>query len=437
MEKIPLIKSVWFRLIIVGVLTLLLLIPASMILSLIHERQDRYNNVFHEIASKWGEEQTVSGPVLSVPYTVEIQRPENKIEKVTKYLHILPEELQITTKIYPQMRYRGIFEIVVFNADIEMSGNFTPGEVKIANEDHYDLRWDEAFVSFSVSDMTGIKNLIELNWNGEMLAMDPGIITRDVFGSGISKKIGSYDPTERSEFSIHLNLNGSSNLYFTPLGKETRVDMTSDWSEPSFTGSFLPEGREISEEGFSAWWEIFHLNRSFPQMWVGPLQSLDDSKFGVKLLVPVNEYQKTMRTAKYAAMIISLTFLTFFMIELLNGKAIHPIQYLLTGFALIVFYTLLLSFAEHLGFHAAYAISSVATIALIVMYLKSIFRSLTHTIIVGGILVLLYGYMFFVLQLQDYALMVGSIGLFVILATVMYLTRKIDWAKGMQTRADK
>jgi inner membrane protein len=216
------------------------------------------------------------------------------------------------------------------------------------------------------------------------------------------------------------------------VGKETTVKLSSTWPDPSFVGNFLPAHHETSQEGFDASWKILHLNRNYPQKWTGSNNQVEASTFGVKLLVPVDEYQKNMRTAKYAFMFIGLTFLSFFMIELLNKKLIHPIQYLLIGFSLLVFYTLLLSFSEQMVFKYAYMISSVATIGLITSYTRGVLKDTLQTGIILLILVLLYAYLYIVLQLQDLALMIGSIGLFIILSLVMYLTRKVDWFSTLQ-----
>jgi len=228
-------------------------------------------------------------------------------------------------------------------------------------------------------------------------------------------------------FRIRLDLNGSAGLLFSPVGKETIAELKSDWTNPSFMGDFLPEERSVDGAGFSAKWKVLHLNRNFPQAWTGSQNLVGQTLFGVNLLLAVDEYQKTMRTAKYAIMFIALTFLTFFMIELLSRHTIHPIQYLLIGFALLVFYTLLLSISEYLIFAQAYWIASIAIIAMITLYARSVLANNLQTLVISGVLMLLYGYLFIILQLQDYALLMGSIGLFAVLAIVMYLTRKIDW----------
>lgn len=209
--------------------------------------------------------------------------------------------------------------------------------------------------------------------------------------------------------------------------------LKSDWSNPSFTGNFLPAEREVTDAGFDSEWNVLHLNRNFAQQWQGPNQEVTNTLFGVELLLAVDEYQKTMRTAKYAIMFISLTFLTFFMIELLSKKIIHPIQYLLIGFALLIFYTLLLSISEYVVFQLAYIIAAAAIIGLITIYSYSVLSDKLKSGIIFGVLIILYGYLYILLQLQDYALLLGSLGLFVVLSVVMYLTRNINWFEIMST----
>ena len=260
---------------------------------------------------------------------------------------------------------------------------------------------------------------------------------------------------EQCDFSFDLDINGSRNLSFLPFGKETKVELKSNWSNPSFEGSFLPDEREISSNGFVAKWKVLQLNRNYPQQGCGaflgenPVQNIsngysnrdnysDDyasmgtdenniASFGVKLMLPIDEYQKTMRSAKYNIMFIFLTFLAFFFMEILNKNKIHPIQYLLVGFAICLFYILLLSISEYLKFNIAYWIACLAILILITFYAKSIFKSNKITALTAIILAMLYGFFYSILQLQDYALLMGSLGLLLILAVIMYLTRNINW----------
>ena len=246
--------------------------------------------------------------------------------------------------------------------------------------------------------------------------------------NGISTRIplGAEDKTGK-EFSISLRFNGSMGLHFVPLGEETDVKLSSVWKDPSFTGAFLPDRRKVDDNGFSAHWNVLHLNRGFPQMFLGANTGIDKTGFGVNLRMPVDQYQKSMRSAKYAILFIALTFLVFFFIQLFHRIRIHPIQYLLVGLGLTIFYTLLISLSEHLGFETAYLGASVAIIALITGYARVMLKRLKLTMVMGLTLTVLYAFIYIIIQLQDYALLMGSAGLFVVLAIIMFLSRKIDW----------
>lgn len=218
-------------------------------------------------------------------------------------------------------------------------------------------------------------------------------------------------------------------MNFVPVGKTTRVRIASGWETPSFDGAFLPDEREVSEEGFHAEWKVLHLNRNFPQKWRDRNHSISGSEFGVELLFPVDHYQKGHRAAKYAVMFIGLTFVLFFFSEILNRRRIHPIQYLLVGLSLCLFYTLLISFSEHISFALSYLIASVSIITLITAYSASVLRNKRLVALVGFALVVLYSFLFTILQLEEYALLMGSIGLFIVMAAIMYLSRNVDWYK--------
>jgi len=429
--------SISARLIIIGFLVMLLLIPSFMIRSLIRERQDRRNDAISEVSEKWGQTQTITGPILSIPYTKYFTTEDNETSTKTMYAHILPDFLEIDGTIHPEVRNRGIYEVVLYNSELHFNGKvLIPdlGDLKIPTKD---IIWKNAFISVGITDMKGIEELITFEIDDDDYLANSGIETNDVIISGVSKIINNIKPNHDFEFSFNLNINGSNGLTLTPVGKETNVTISSDWISPSFIGHFIPTDHEINENGFTANWKVLHSNRNFPQKWVGSKHKIEEFSFGVDLLMPVDEYQKNMRTAKYAFMFISLTFLSFFMIELLNKKIIHPIQYLLIGFSLLVFYSLLLSISEHISFKYAYLISSIATIALISTYTISFLKSRLQTSIIFSILVLLYVYLFIVIQLQDFALLIGSIGLFVILSLVMFLTRKIDWFSTLNNHKGK
>ncbi len=428
-------NSLTIRLITIGILILFLLIPVSMVKNLIKEREYRQQDAIEEVSSKWGEKQTVTGLVLTVPYNTYSKVFDTKTEKYNliksrEYAHFLPDQLTINGEVLPELRYRGIYEVIVYNSKLNLTGSFsnpTFEEWKITDEN---ILWEDAYISMGLSDLRGLQNKISLNWNGKQYDFNPGIESNDVIRNGIScripvypKKTGAFD----KNFSLELNFNGSSALNFIPLGKSTNVSIKSPWKNPSFDGAFLPDEREINKDGFTAKWDVLHLNRPYPQSFRGSTRGIQNSSFGVNLIVPIDEYQKSMRSAKYAVMFITLTFLLFFFVQILNGVRIHPIQYIIVGLALCVFYTLLVALSEHIPFKYSYLISSVSIISMITLYAQSISKNLKLTYIIGLILIMLYLFIYSIIQMQDYALLMGSFGLFLVLATIMYLSRKINW----------
>ncbi|MBN1268484.1 MAG: cell envelope integrity protein CreD [Kiritimatiellae bacterium] len=427
--------STSFKVITIGLLILILLIPAGMVRSLIREREKRQADVVREISSKWGDAQTVSGPILTLPVKHVMKGEKGSPMTVMQYVHILPDDLQVAGKVRPEVRYRGIYEAVLYNAQTRLTGSFTYPDFKALGVVEKEIQWDRASLSLGISDMKGVRENIRLSLNGAAADVKPGIETPDLLKSGVSAAIPDARKTGKVSFELDLDLNGSVWLGFLPVGKETVVELTSSWADPSFSGTFLPAERKVGPEGFSARWKVLHLNRNYPQAWIGTQHSLNGSSFGVNLVIPAAAYQKTMRTAKYAALFIALTFLAFFLSEVMNRLRIHPFQYLLIGLALVVFYTLLLSIAEHIGFGRGYLISGAATVLLISGYARSVLKKSRLALMVGGVLALLYGYLYILLQLEDYALLLGSAGLFVILALTMYLTRRIDWGNPGQSSA--
>lgn len=448
-------RSVTLKLATIGFLILILLIPVSLLSNLITERETTRDAAISEVSSKWGNQQTVGGPVISIPFRVREKDEKGRTVLLTQYAHFLPENLKITGSLTPQKRNRGIYVVVLYNAQIKLAGQFKSPDLEALNIAREDFLMDDAVLTIGISDMKGIKENIVAQWNDTTLAFNPGIATPDIFPSGISVPVKL--DSKLFSFNCKISLNGSSNISFLPLGKETLVSLQSSWDNPKFEGAFLPDQREVAASGFSANWKVLQLNRNYPQQGTGNFigfsntgytpngmaaatvreydgvaqasyaQPDNAATFGVRLLLPIDEYQKTMRSAKYGIMFIIITFLAFFFVEVLNRKRIHPIQYLLVGFAICLFYVLLLSISEHLPFDYAYLIGCVVILGLVTFYAKSIFKSNFLTGLIAGILAILYGFFYSLLQLQDYALLLGSVGLLLILAVIMYLTRNIDW----------
>ena len=425
--------NVYFKVGTIVLIALLLLIPAALVKSLILEREATHQEAIMEVSAKWGEAQTLSGPFISIPYyryVREISKKDSaeKIIQLKEYLHILPSKLTLSGNIDPEKRYRGIYEIVVYNGRLDISGSFSDFDLAALDIPKKNLLWDKAEFVVGLTDLRGIEEQVVLHWDSSRISFNPGVPSEDVVTSGINAKLNtSFSDSSSHKFQLQLNIKGSQRLYFTPVGKETDIEMASEWSNPSFNGAFLPDQRQVSDSGFTAMWNVLHLNRNFPQLWAGSRFRVDEAAFGIDLLLPVDSYQKSWRSIRYAILFIAFTFLVFFFIEVLNKVFIHPVQYILVGISLIVFFVLLLALSEHLRFNLAFIISAVATLLLIAGYVRAILNSARLTLLISGILALLYTFIFVLIQLQDYALLIGSIGLFVILGLVMYFSRKINW----------
>jgi len=420
-------RSVLLRMFLIGGLTVALLIPSLLITGLVDERETTRDSAVSEVSDKWGNAQTIAGPILTVVYRVPSYTTKERIVYTTGLAHFLPESLVVSATIQPEVRHRGMYEVVLYSSRIQFRGTFAAPAFAQLGIPAEDILWDKAFLTLGISDLKGVKEGISIQFDDQTLVADPGVNADEVLTTGINVHPKVSPSAKAYAFSASLDLNGSGQLMFVPVGKETRVTVASPWGNPSFIGNTLPVRRVVSEGTFAADWKVLHLNRNFPQQWAGKQFDISQASFGVKLLLPVDEYQKTTRAAKYAIMFIVFTFLAFFLTEILNKKVIHPIQYALIGFALLLFYVLLLSISEQMAFNYAYVISSAGIILLVGGYTRSVLTSNVAALAIAGIMILLYGFMYVLLQLEDYALLLGSVGLFLILALVMYLTRRIDW----------
>jgi inner membrane protein len=422
-------NSITIKIITMVILVLLLLIPTAMIKSLITEREHRKQEVIDEIDSKWGNEQTITGPIISIPYKRYNTDDKQNSTYTICHIYFLPDSLNIDGKVTAEKRSRGMYDAVVYNTELSLSGVFAMPKAELLNISPEAVIWQGAAINLGISDLRGIKKPVTARFNGDSLTMNSGLVIEDATQqtNGVNSPIDLTGATTPIPFSFELDLNGSYQFNIVPVGKQTEVHLESDWPDPSFTGDFLPVDRTITGSGFDASWTVLDLNRNFPQYWIGYNYGNQKSSLGVKFYVPVDIYQKSMRTAKYALMFIVFAFVAFFFSEIMNKLRVHPIQYLLIGLAIVLFYSLLISISEHTNFDIAYWLSCLAIIGLIAGYSKSIFKKNNMAMMVGGVLLVLYGYLYIILQLEDYALVMGSIGLFVVLALVMFLTRKVDW----------
>ncbi|WP_200974958.1 cell envelope integrity protein CreD [Echinicola sp. 20G] len=423
--------SVTLKLIVITILTLLMLIPSAMVQDIIREREALNDQAVKEVSSKWANGQQINGPILTIPLVYEYEK-QDKVETVVKYYYVLPHELRVSGDIVPNKLRRGIYEVVVYQSQLRVAGSFDLSQ-KIEMANLKEIQYDQAFLTVGISDLRGIKEEVLLQWGKRSLAVSPGSKVSEILTSGITIDLPDLLSQAGQEvpFEFSLNLQGSQHLSFVPVGATTEVSLSSPWTSPKFDGNFLPDQREINEEGFQADWKVLQLNRNFPQSWVDTNQSanLQMAAFGVELILPLDDYQKSMRSAKYAAMTIIITFLVFFLVEILNKRKIHPFQYALVGFALSLFYVLLVSLSEHTDFNLAYGVATICVILMISLYSLTIFKASKLTALLVLILIGAYSFLFVTLQLTDYALLMGSVGLTIILGLTMYFTRNVDWYK--------
>lgn len=446
---------------LVGFLTLLLLIPLSMIESLIRERKSSHQEAVVDITSKWGREQTITGPLLVVPYMETVEENRKKID-VLRNLLVLPDRLSVEAKTAVETRKRGIYDASVYGSEMAVSGEFDLSALKKSMVDESKILWDETRVILGLSDLKGIKETVVLQSNGHKINFESGLPVEDllvggasgiavaeeygnsssisysntIFQVGVNAKLdsamlASLSMEKKMPFSIDLKINGSQGMYITPVGKSTSVNMQSDWATPKFDGEFLPAHREVETDGFIAEWKVFDLNRSYGQVVKADNQNainqMAGSRFGVQFIQSVDQYQQNMRSVKYAILIILLTFVVVFFIELLQKKSVNPFQYLLVGVALVLFYSLLLSMSEVWGFNKAYVISALMTTVLITIHMVSILKNRKQGFLIGALLAFLYIFIFILIQMESYALLVGSLGLFAILAVIMYFSKKVKF----------
>lgn len=435
--------SLLARGVVVLALLALLLVPLRMIEGLVAEREARRRAAGDEIAATWGGRQTLVGPVLVLPHRV--LRRENVVlappsgtgpgvvqEKTrveTAHAAFLPERLKVEGTLAPERRRRGIFEVVVYGATLTLSGTLPAADVSRLGLDPRDVDFAGAFLSVGLMDTRGIREAPALLFDGATVPFRPGAGPSGLGPSGLNAPLPSFDPAAAHTFTLTLRLQGTESLSLAPVGASTEAALSSSWPSPSFSGAFLPETRRVGPDGFSAVWRVSSFGRPYPQRWkeCPPSEAIGASVFGARLYLPADAYQQTTRALKYAVLFVGLTFLAFGLFEVLGSLRLHPLQYLLVGFALALFYLLLLALSEHAGFDAAYAAAASATTLLVAGYGLWALVAAGRAAALGAGLAALYGTLFVLLRLEDWALVLGSAVLFAILAGIMFGTRKVDW----------
>lgn len=431
------------KMIMVGFLTLVLLIPLFFVQDLIRERSQRKTQMVDEVTNLWGKDVYFYGPILRIPYTnyeaYNVTDPKTGIttlerKNVTNYAYFFPNELKNTSKIRKnESLKRGIFNHVVFTADMNFKGNFSSPDFTKLGISEENIQWNKAVVIVKTTNLKSIKSELGIQLNNDKFSFEPQNADKSEY-SVLSTNNFDYKSLANNEkiaFDFSITYNGSNSVKFIPIGKVTTVSVDSDWESPSFEGSFAASDttKSINKKGFHADWKIMDINRTFSQQYANVLPNLDDYLFGVKLIKTVDEYQQNERASKYGFLVIGLTFLIFFLIQSISKINIHIFQYTMIGLALIMFYTLLISITEHSTFNSAYSIAGASVVAMITLYSVSILKNRKFPMFIGASLTVLYSFIYVIIQMEDYALLVGSIGLFMILGAVMYFSRKIDWSR--------
>lgn len=432
--------SLFAKISLIFLITILLAIGLTRISFLIDERTARRNEVVAGIAAATARDQTLIGPVLVVPYTriVKVQQPSEKdptkmVEFEKRYsddLYLLPAELDVQTTLNTEQIRRSLYHAVVFNASIAIKGRFASEGGLLKPEPNEQITFGDPRLIVGVSDPRGILRAPVLAWADQRLDFLPGTAEQNM-PNGIQAHIRGLDPQApwSAEFAFALDLRGTQTFEFAPVGDTTRIGVRGNWPHPSFQGQFLPETREVTATGFSAAWSTTRLATNMVHQLFEHLRNNRplDTLIGVRFMDPTDSYVQTDRAIKYGLLFVGLTFVAFFLFEILKRLAIHPLQYGLAGAALVLFYLLLLAFSEHLGFALSYAIATFGCVALLAYYLTHVLGSRGWGLSFGALIGAVFGLLYVLISLEDHALLAGSVTLFGCLALAMVLTRKVDW----------
>ena len=420
------------KLLLIAGMCVAFFIPQLLLKDLVFERQNTESNAESEVFEKWAGPQTVTGPIIKVDYSW-VNEKDGKKECRTKV--ILPEQLDVKGRVKTKTLKRGIYDFNVYETALDISGQFKLPKDFEKSQDDCEWYFGKARIVVGLPNLRGLSDNVVFHLGDTTYSMvaETGNLKGLTFEVDLSQLLEG----ETLDYSLVLPFKGSSDLMFAPVGQTTTVCLSSDCVTPSFKGYYLPDERQVNDAGFTAEWKVLAINRDYPQIlddsffksYEHGKSDFDKSAFGVELKVPVEQYLQTDRAVKYAFLIILLTFAAVFFVEMRKAKPIHPVQYLLVGIALIIFYTLLLSFSEHLNFGLSYLIASVMTIGMIVVFMASVTKDKKIAMGIGLLLAVLYAFVYVLLQLESYALLVGSVGLFIILGIAMFASQKIEWYK--------
>ncbi|TFF38268.1 cell envelope integrity protein CreD [Mucilaginibacter psychrotolerans] len=421
-------NSILIKLTVITLIILALLIPSSWIQNLVDEREDIQTKMGSAVSDSWSGSQLIQGPVLVIPY--------NKLPgaacNATGYIYLLPDDVHIKANLKTQPFKQGVFDVTVYTSATGVQGNFAQPNLAKLGITPGQVMYDKARLLFGIADIKGLLTNPLVKIQGQNYTPEPASSDVNPFVQSLQVEF-PLPVNGNIAFNYNLDLKGSNDINFLHLGKTTDVQFKSDWPTPQYNGRYLPDTRDSTSNGSGAKWHRLYYNRPFPQQWLNDNSVLSNPKsiaeatFGVRLQPPVDEYRKVTRTNRYATLIILLTFVSLFLTELIRKQPIHLFNYTLIGAAMIVYYILLLSFAEKIGYNYAYLISSTATIGLISFFTASLLKNKGAAAMFALILSVFYGFIFIIIQLEEYSLLVGAVALFFIVAALMYFSRKINW----------
>jgi inner membrane protein len=424
--------------VLVGLLTLGMLWPLSKVQSLIDDRQQLQQQAYARVANAWGGQQIIGGPILSVPtqeMTIVLNRATDEREQLWKAaspIRLLSEKLRIESTVRVEMRSKGIYSTPVYVSQVVISGEFTAAAVHstLIVPAAQRVLPSQAQLDLPLTGLKSLRAVERFEFAGRSLRPQSGQIA-ELAALTVPLDLSALEAGVALPFRIELEVAGSDSLRFLPLGAATTVTAVANWPHPDFNGEFLPVSRDITAAGFKAQWKVLQLNRGIPQQWRGDAVSattLCATAFGFALFQPADLYTRNYRAVRYGILFVAITFLCFFAWEHVSRELrLHPMQYLLVGLALATFYLLLVALSEHVGFALAYAVAAAALVLLITIYIASATGRRTAAVAIGAGLSIAYGLLFLILLSEDYALLLGALLVFGVLAGLMLATRRLDW----------
>lgn len=436
-------RALTIKILAIGLLALIMLIPLSMIQSKISERDYYRQEAVNSVANSWTGNQTLVTPFVVIPYsytdtqTLTTSSGTTSTEQlITRYRFVPADRVSIAGRVATSTLMKGVYKIPVYESDLQISGRFSHAALEkvMAEIDAFEPAQEDIapFLVIHISDPRGISNTPLLNWNDQAIKFEPGA-NQPMLPDGIHALLPAFssNPEQDIEFNLSLALRGMEKLSVVPVGDQVDIELTSPWQHPEFIGAFLPENRDISDQGFSASWRVTqfanNIGEKLRRCERGDCSAVGNSSLGVNLIDPVDVYLQSERSVKYGILFIGLSFISFFLFENLKKMRIHPIQYGLVGFSIATFYLLLISLSEHIHFGLSYALATLACVTLIFAYLKSVLAGIKNSLWFCAALTTLYAILYIIIQAEDFALLMGAVLVFAMLAILMLVTRRIDW----------